>query len=157
MTTRENKLMGTEEHQLVLEAIKNFYKEDDRVRQIILFGSLSRGNWDQYSDLDLDIIVADNITIDARVELDALCAGIQNQLGVDALIIADVEEGDVVLSNLAEFSIRYHVLSDTKPAILDTMYSVAGLLSYDEIRASADDAHYNEPQKLGHMLSNIIG
>jgi predicted nucleotidyltransferase len=150
------KLPGTPRHQQLLKTITDFYEKDERVLSVLLFGSLGRGNWDQYSDLDLDIIMSDNTLIDARVELKKLCAAIKQKHGLDALIIADVEEGDVVLGNLVEFSIRYHILSDTKPAILDTMRSVSGFLSLDEIRAAAN-FDYNGPQReLADIVNEII-
>ncbi|MGB1252089.1 MAG: nucleotidyltransferase domain-containing protein [Candidatus Promineifilaceae bacterium] len=148
--------LGTERHQQVLDAIRDFYREDERVVQILLFGSLSRGNWDAYSDIDLDIILTDETAINAQDELRQLCAGIQSEHGFEALIIADVEEGDVVLSNLVEFSIRYHILSDTKPAILDSMRSIAGALSLDTIRASANDAHNAKRQEMTDSVNAYI-
>ena len=147
---------GTFHHQQILQTITAFYDDDDRVLAILLFGSLSRGNWDQYSDIDLDIILSDNTLIDARSELRKLCAAIKQKHEVDALIIADVEEGDVVLGNLVEFSVRYHVLSDTKPAILGTMCSLSGALSLDEIRAAANHKYDAEPREMVDIIDECI-
>jgi len=132
-------LPGTLLQQQMLQSILDYYAEDARIAAILLFGSLGRGNWDAYSDLDIDIIVNDNVSIDAHRELTNLCASIKRQHRLEALIIADAEEGDVVLSNLLEFSIRYHMLADTKPAILDSMRRLAGDVSLDEIRAAANE------------------
>lgn len=149
-------LPGTSQHREMLQTITDFYVADERVLSILLFGSLSRGDWDQYSDLDLDVVMADNILIDARVELKKLCAAIKQKHGYEALIIADLEEGDVVLGNLVEFSIRYHVLSDTKPAILDTICSLSGSLSLDEIRAAANYAYNPEPKALVEIVNEYL-
>ena len=148
--------IGTKHHQQILETIRHFYSADERVRQILLFGSLSRGNWDQYSDIDLDIILTDQTDINAQDELNQLCAEIKNRHGLDALIIANLEEGDVVLSNLVEFSIRYHILSDTKPAILETMRSIFGSLSLDDIRASANEAHVPKQKEPADIVNQYI-
>jgi hypothetical protein len=79
---------------------------------VILFGSLVRGNWDEYSDIDLDLVIADEVTLDAEAELKQLCAF----LGPVALIVPNgSDSGDVVLDSLLEFSIRYHPLSSTSP------------------------------------------
>lgn len=155
MNTSKN-FSGTFRHQQLLETITDFYEEDERVLAVLLFGSLSRGNWDQYSDIDLDIVMSDNILIDARVELKKLCAEIKQKHRLEALIIADVEEGDVVLGNLVEFSVRYHILSDTKPAILDTMRSLSGSLSLDEIRAAANHKYNSEPRDLVDIVNECI-
>lgn len=149
-------LPGTPQQQEMLQTITEFYAADERVLSVLLFGSLSRGDWDPYSDLDLDVVMADDSSIDARVELKNLCAAIKQKHGYEALIIADLEEGDVVLGNLVEFSIRYHVLNDTKPAILDTMHSLTGSLSLDEIRASANYAYDTEPKKMEEMINEYL-
>ena len=149
-------MIGTFHHQQILETVKGFYEEDERVLATLLFGSLSRGNWDQYSDIDLDIIMSNTVMIDARIELKKLCTTIKQKHGFDALIIADVEEGDVVLSNLVEFSIRYHILSDTKPAILDTMRSLSGSLSLDDIRTATNHDYNREPRELVEIVNEYL-
>jgi predicted nucleotidyltransferase len=155
MNTSRNKL-ATFRRKQILQTITDFYEEDERVLAALLFGSLSHGNWDQYSDIDLDIVMSDNISIDARFELEKLCAAIRQKHGFDSLIIADVEEGDVVLGNLVQFSVRYHILSDTKPAILDTMRSLSGSLSLDEIRAAANHDYNSEQIVLIDIVNQYI-
>jgi predicted nucleotidyltransferase len=53
----------------LLQQVVSYYAGDPRILSIVVFGSLGRGNWDRYSDLDLDIIIADDITIDTIHEL----------------------------------------------------------------------------------------
>ena len=149
-------LLGTQQHQQVLQSIVDYYADDARILAILLFGSLSRGNWDVYSDLDLDIVIEDDVHLTAGEELEQLCAGIKTQLGFDSVVIADEEEGDVVLSNLTEFSIRYHPLQTTKPAILDSMMLLAGTLPLDEIRRSDEANRMNNPGDLSVIVSQII-
>src|SRR5436190_597415 len=45
-------LPGTPHHQALLERVVSHYQTDSRIIAVCLFGSLVRGNWDQYSDLD---------------------------------------------------------------------------------------------------------
>ena len=52
---------GTPQHQRLLKTIVIHYANDPRILAIIVFGSLGRGNWDPYSDLDLDVIIADGL------------------------------------------------------------------------------------------------
>ena len=47
---------GTERQQALLEAVVGGDAHDPRVRALVLFGSLARGNWEADSDLDLDLI-----------------------------------------------------------------------------------------------------
>lgn len=149
-------LPGTLRHQQMLQTIINFYADDNRILAILLFGSLGRGNWDTYSDLDMDIILRDDVPIDAIAELHNLCVGIKQKHGCEALIIADHEEGDVVLSNLIEFSIRYHTLATTKPAILDTMQLLAGTLTLEAIREAGESNRRENTPDLSEIVNQCI-
>ena len=117
-------LPGLPHQQAVLAAIVRHYADDARIRAVLLFGSLAAGTWDPYSDLDLDIVLADDVSIDVAEEL----AGLAAALEPGALIIAHGDEGDVLLPSLVEFSIRYHALADTNPNILHTARALHGLL-----------------------------
>lgn len=129
-------LLGTPQHRAVLEAIIRHYADDARIRAIILFGSLSAGNWHPLSDLDLDIVVEDGILINPVQELQALCRSLSDLGGDGALIIPDgEEEGDVVLTSLMEFSVRYHPLATTSPNIVDQMHLLAGRIDLETVRA----------------------
>jgi len=161
MRENENKVSPTDlpggpRHRQILQTILDYYDGDARILGVLLFGSLGRGNWDEYSDLDLDIVMVDDASIDACLELTNLCAAIEDAYGLKAIIIADAEEGDVVLSNLLEFSIRYHVLNDTKPAILDSMRRLSGSLSLDEIRAAANQDYISGPIELVELVDQCI-
>jgi hypothetical protein len=104
---------------------------------VILFGSLVRGDWDAWSDLDLDIIVADDWSISAIAELEALrepLAGVGERV---VLILPDgAQEGDILLESLMRLSIRYHTLDQTSPNIVDSMRLLAGNLEPEEIAAA---------------------
>ena len=50
---------GTPQHQALLKGIVQHYAADPRIRAVMVFGSLGRGNWDTDSDIDLDVIIAD--------------------------------------------------------------------------------------------------
>lgn len=139
-------LPGTPHHQQILRTIIEYYQDDARILAIVLFGSLGRGDWDAYSDLDLDIVLKDNVLLDVAAELAHLCAAIQAEHDLTALIIPKTDEGDVVLSNLVEFSIRYHALHATKPAILDSMMVLAGTLSLEQIRAAGEANRVPQPE-----------
>lgn len=117
---------GTPAHQALLSAIVAYYANDPRIRAVALFGSLSRGNWDALSDLDLDIVIADGLRLDAVAELGRLSAAVSPAAGAEALVVADgPEAGDVVLADLMQFSVRYHPLATTKAAIVDSLWVLA--------------------------------
>ncbi len=102
---------------------------------VCVFGSLGRGNWDRYSDLDLDVIIADDVAIQIDAELRGLCDALGAAGQPAALIIPDgADEGDIVLESLLELSIRYHSLRTTHPNIVDTLVVLAGRLNRETIR-----------------------
>ncbi|NTV36033.1 MAG: nucleotidyltransferase domain-containing protein, partial [Anaerolineaceae bacterium] len=50
-----NELPGTLQHQSILRCIASHYENDPRILAVSVFGSLGRGNWDRYSDIDMDM------------------------------------------------------------------------------------------------------
>lgn len=151
-----NPLPGTSHHQQILESIIAHYADDDRILAVLVFGSLGHGDWDAYSDLDLDIVIKDGVVVDVAAELGHLCTAMKNTHGLEAVIIAQADEGDVVLSNLVEFSIRYHPLHDTKPAILDSMVLLAGTISLDQVRAAGEANRIMHQPDLTRIVNQCI-
>ncbi len=112
---------GTQQHQALLHQIVADYRNDPRILALTLFGSLARGTWDEYSDLDLDVVIDDHIQIDVLREVQALC-GALTVIGERAILIAPdkADAADIVLASLRELSIRYHLLATTSPNIVDS-------------------------------------
>ena len=103
-------LPGTLQHQRILRSIVSYYENDPRIVAISVFGSLGRGNWYCYSDLDLDVVIADAVEIDIETELILLCASLAAIDEQIALLIPYDDDADVVFKSLMELSIRYHPL-----------------------------------------------
>jgi len=148
---------GTPQHQQLLQAIVSYYAADPRIRSIIVFGSLGRGNWDAFSDIDLDIIVADNCHLVPSDELELLDARFRLIGEKIALVIPEGEdEAEVVFESLLQLSVRYHALRTTKPAILDSMQILAGPLDREAVLA-AGQANPREPEApLNQLLDTFI-
>lgn len=128
---------GTAQHQALLKAIANYYQGDSRILAISLFGSLSRGAWDAYSDVDLDIVVADDVRLQVLEELNQLCNAVELPDAQGAIIIADGNDaGDVVFTSLLQLSVRYHALATTNPKIVDSLHVIAGRLDQGKITAA---------------------
>jgi len=125
---------GTPKHQALLRAVAEQYAADDRVRAFAVFGSLGRGTWDKYSDLDLDVVTVDGLTLDVPAEVWRLCERIGQE---PVVIVPDRDDAaDVVLASLMEFSIRYHPLESTSPNIVDSLIVLAGPLDHAPIVAA---------------------
>jgi nucleotidyltransferase-like protein len=130
---------GTPAHQALLGAVVDHYAGDARVLAVCLFGSLARGDGDEYSDLDLDIVLADGLQIAVADELARLCASFA-RLGEHAgtIVVRHADRGDVVLASLRELSIRYHPLATTSPNIVESLLLLSGRIPAEAIRAAGE-------------------
>jgi predicted nucleotidyltransferase len=126
--------LGNAEHQRLLRAMTAYIAGQPWTLAFLVFGSVGRGDWHEYSDLDLDVVVTDAARLDAAEEAARMCAAI----GERAALIAPrrSDSAEVVFDSLAQFSIRYHPLAATSPNILDSMRLLWGVISLDEIRAA---------------------
>jgi len=148
---------GTSEHKKLLHAIVSYYHNDPRILAVILFGSLGRGNWDRYSDLDLDIVLVDNVEIDVIEELTLLCKSFTAIDEQAALIIPDHDDaGDIVLFSLRELSIRYHPLATTSPNIIDSMQILYGRIDRATIYVAGLANRREQDKSLAHLLNMCI-
>lgn len=148
---------GTPQHQKLLQQVVSYYAGDPRILSIVVFGSLGRGNWDRYSDLDLDIISADDITIDIMQELSQLCESFTAIDEHTALIIPNGEDaGDIVLESLLELSIRYHQLQTTSPNIVSSMRVLSGQVGSEIIKAAGLANLQVEDRPLARLLDMCV-
>ena len=127
-------LPGTSAQQALLRSIIDAYNGDQRVLAIGVLGSVGRGTWDEWSDLDLDVVVTDDAVLDAVTEARALCVVLHES---EALVVPSRPgEVDVVLPSLDQFSIRYHTLGTTNAHIIDDLKIVGGRLDRADIIAA---------------------
>ena len=146
-------LPGTTTHQALLRKIIDAYGADDRIISIGVLGSIARGTWDKWSDLDLDIVTQADAHFDAAAAAHALC----RELGCsDALIVGSgPEDVDVVLPSLEQFSIRYHALGTTNAYIADDLQILVGRLDRDEVLA-AGVVHSRPPRHPETVVSEAL-
>ncbi len=157
MSVDELEYPGTPQHQKLLQQVVSYYAGDPRILSVIVFGSLGRGNWDRYSDLDLDIIIADGVTIDTIHELRRLCDSFTALSECAALIIPDGEDaGDIVLESLLELSIRYHQLQTTNPNIVSSMRVLSGQVGSEIIKAAGLANRQVEDRPLARLLDICV-
>lgn len=125
---------GASEHQRLLRVMTAYHARQPWALAFLVFGSVARGDWSERSDLDLDVVVADDATLDPVAEITRLCAAIGERPALIAPRRGD--DGDVVLDSLAEFSIRYHPLAATSPNIVSSMRLLWGRIDETRIRAA---------------------
>lgn len=157
MTPDEASLPGTPRQQRVLAATVAHIATQPWARALVLFGSLARGNWDAYSDLDLDVVTADDARVDPVAELERLCASFA-MLGERAAVIVPKrdDEGDVVLESLLGLSMRFHPLAATSPNIVESMRLLWGHVSADEIAAAGMANQPRTPPDLDEPLGYAL-
>lgn len=154
----QTNLPGAPQHQALLQAIVERYAPDERVLAVVVFGSLGRGNWDVYSDLDLDVVLADGVTLDVPGELHALADSLV-ALGERAAGIIpdeDEEEGDILLESLMMLSIRYHPLATTSPNIVDSLRMLSGCIDAAAIVAAGEANRRPPPMPLERLLDACV-
>jgi predicted nucleotidyltransferase len=149
-------LPGTFQHQRILHSIISYYENDPRILAITVFGSLGRGNWDSYSDLDLDVVVADEVKIDVEAELVQLGASFESIDEQIALLIPDDDDADVVFKSLMELSIRYHPLINTSPNVIDSMLLLLGRIGRSAIEAAGLANQKLDAEPLDRELDRCI-
>jgi predicted nucleotidyltransferase len=150
---------GTPEHQALLRAVTYYYAHDPRVRAVCVFGSLGRGNWNAFSDLDLDIVIGDEVIIEPGKELARLCASFASLGEKAALIIPDgPDAGDVVLHSRRLLSIRYHTLAETSANIVDSLRCLGGPLEASAIIAAGKAQAAERPavEPLSQLLDRCV-
>jgi len=124
--------LGSAAHQALIARFTDHYQADPRVLAIAVFGSVSTGAWHELSDVDLDVVVADDATIDPAAEARAV-------FGPEAVIVIErADSADVVLDSGAELSVRWHPLRATSPNITASLTVVAGRLSGAELTAAGE-------------------
>lgn len=137
-------LPGTAIHKQILKTLLDLFKEDKNVRAFIIFGSLARGNWDKYSDLDLDVVVQDLEHDNIKQQIKQMVNLLEsNNLKVLHYFEEFPNEFVFIFNSLDRMSIRFHLLNDTHPAIISSMKILCGSLTTDEIKSS----HVNRSKK----------
>ncbi|HLY30920.1 MAG TPA: nucleotidyltransferase domain-containing protein, partial [Ktedonobacterales bacterium] len=156
-STMPQKYPGNEHHQRILRAIVGYYADDERVLAVALFGSLARGNWDDDSDLDLDIVLADGVTVNPLAELTSLCDALGAISERAAVIVPNGSDaGDIVLASLLELSIRYHPLSTTSPNIVESLRVLSGSLSSEAICAAGQAQSRPAQSPLSELVDRAV-
>jgi len=125
------------QHQALLRVIVDYYGSDPRILAVLVFGSLGRDKYDEYSDLDLDFVIGDEVQINPVQEFEHLAEAFQKIGEKAAIIIPDGDQAaDMVLESLMQLSARYHPLAQTSPNIVESLHLLTGSLSAATIAAA---------------------
>ena len=145
--------LGSAAHQALIARVVRCYDTDPRVRAVAVFGSVAAGTWHELSDVDFDIVVADDAAVDPAAEARALFGASA------AIVIARGDSADVVLDSLAEVSIRWHPLPATSPNITASLRVAGGSLPDKDIVAAgeANRVPPDEQRLLDTLVREAVG
>lgn len=130
-------LPGNTTHQKILSILLNVFKKDNNILVFGVFGSVARGNWDKYSDLDLDVIVKDDLKETINSEFKTILSVLnKNGLEVSLYFEEFIGEWVIIFDTLDRISLRFHLLKDTIPHILDGFKILYGNLTVEDINKS---------------------
>ena len=148
---------GTSRHQALTSAIVSRYQDDPRILATVLFGSLARGDWDEYSDIDCDIVVADDVLIDPVQELrslEELFASVGETIAF--IIPMNDDAADVQFFSLMQLSVRYHPLAQTSPNIVRHMMVLAGKLDTASIARAGETNRGSVSSNTEELLDVLV-
>jgi predicted nucleotidyltransferase len=138
-------LPGSPPQQSLLRIIARLYTEDERVRAVLIYGSLGRDDWDAYSDLDLAVVVRDNVEIDMAGELERVSAALA-QDGERVLFTEfDGQAGFVVVGSLTGIALDYDALKSIAPYVLSGWRLLCGSLEPEAVRGAAEARVRDDP------------
>lgn len=125
-------LPGNVKHRKILEALVNLFRGEKNIKAFGAFGSLTRGDWDDYSDLDLDAIVDNDSTEKVATYLYKMIE-VLNHVSLPSLIYFEEKRNEwvLILETLDRISIRFHTLENTSPNILDSFVIYTGKVTKD--------------------------
>jgi predicted nucleotidyltransferase len=136
VTVTPQQIPGTPQHQAFLRSVLSHYAADSRVLAVNVYGSLGRGNWDSYSDVDLDIVVADDVQLSnewVAQEVQRLLSASGSQ---PVVVFSGHDEADFILPSLLHGSICFHPLNITRANIVESVQVLGGKLDRAAIIAA---------------------
>jgi hypothetical protein len=141
----------------MLRAIVAHYENDPRILAVSVFGSLGRGNWDRYSDIDLDVVVADGAPVNLDAEMMGLSASFASVHQAVAFVIPRGDDAcDIVFNSLFELSVRYHPLATTSPHIVDGLLLLAGRIGRKAVETAGRENKKPDGEPPGRILDRCI-
>lgn len=130
-------LPGNRHHRRALAAVTALYTGDDRILAVLIFGSLGRGDWDDYSDLDLAVVARDDAQIDVADETARVAAALAAQGERILFTQAAGEAAYLIPESLCAVAVDYTPLRALTPYVLDGGRVLAGTLGEEAIRRAA--------------------
>jgi len=120
-------LPGTAKHQAILCAVLNACAKDESIQSIGVFGSLVRPDCDEYSDIDLDVVIPAEALASASGKIRYLIDYL-NATDFPTLLVAwDGEHAaEILLKSLDRIDITLHAPEESKAEVLRDLVLIRG-------------------------------
>ena len=120
-------LPGTAKHQAILCAVLNACAKDESIQTIGVFGSLVRPDCDEYSDIDLDVVIPTEALASASGKIRYLIDCL-NATGFPTLLVAwdGDHAAEILLESLDRIDITLHAPEDSKAEVLRDLVLIRG-------------------------------
>lgn len=130
-------LPGSPHHQMLLQRIADHYAQDERILAVLLFGSLAHGTWDEFSDIDLSVVIQDGVQFDMPQEIGNLSKAIAGTDNTELFTEVAGNQGFVVLESLHAIALDYNPLRAVNRYILGGFRILVGDIAAESIRNAA--------------------
>ena len=120
-------LPGTPHHQAILRAVIQAFAEDESILTIGVFGSLARPDCDEYSDIDLDMVVPVEAPASAAGKIRHLIDYL-NANGFPTLLVAwdETHTAEILLESLDRIDVTVHTPETSKAEVLRDLILIRG-------------------------------
>jgi hypothetical protein len=144
-------LPGNAQQQSLLRAMIACYENDDRIRALLIFGSFGQDRWDEYSDLDLEIVVRDDAAINLTNEIERVNMALATR--GEQVLFTEIagDDGYLVMASLHGIAISYHPLKSISSYVLEGWHVLFGSLDTETIRTAARANQHAEPPLSQHV------
>jgi hypothetical protein len=148
-------LPGSTRHQSLLQTIIECYENDDRILALLIFGSLGQDRSDAYSDLDLEVVIRDDVSIDVPREVERVRAAFTEHGERTLFTEIAGNDGYLVVESLIGVALCYHPLASMTPYVLEGWRVLLGSLDAETIRSAAS-ANQHPESPLGQHVHRAL-
>jgi predicted nucleotidyltransferase len=144
-------LSASVRQQALLQTISACYENDDRIRALLIFGSFGQDRGDEYSDLDLEVVMRDDVTINMADEIERVRLALATF--DERVLFTEIagNDGYLVVESLYGIAISYHALKSMSPYVLEGWHVFIGSLDAETVCAVASANLPVEPSLSQHV------
>lgn len=122
-----NSLPGSPQQQAILRTVLNAYAQDETILTMGVFGSTVRADADEFSDIDLDVLVSAEHVARAPLQIQQLVNYLDANGFPTLLIVRDGDhEAEILLESLDRIDLTIHTPETSKTEVLRDLVLIRG-------------------------------